>query len=83
MQDPTWVQLQKVATLCNNSRFILKDPNDDEKPAINLVSQGAWQPEPWLVSFHLLLPVTWVHVTCSCTIIRCLSFGRAKGGGRV
>ncbi|GAB4819471.1 hypothetical protein N2152v2_006517 [Parachlorella kessleri] len=35
-EDPTWVQLQKVATLCNNSRFILKDPNDDEKPAINL-----------------------------------------------
>lgn len=34
--EATFKQLQKVATLCNNSRFILKDPNDDEKPAIDL-----------------------------------------------
>ena len=34
--DPNWKQLQKVATLCNNSRFVLKDKDDETKPPINL-----------------------------------------------
>lgn len=34
--DPTWARLQMVATLCNNSRFVLKDPNDETKPPIDL-----------------------------------------------
>lgn len=37
-QDPTWLKLQMVATLCNNSRFVVKDKDDDSKPPIDLVS---------------------------------------------
>lgn len=36
LEDPTWKKLQMVATLCNNSRFVLKDKDDENKPAINL-----------------------------------------------
>lgn len=36
VEDPTWQKLQMVATLCNNSRFLLKDSADDSKPPIVL-----------------------------------------------
>jgi sodium/potassium-transporting ATPase subunit alpha len=38
-EDPTWQKLQMVATLCNNSRFVLKDKNDENSEVINLVNE--------------------------------------------
>jgi sodium/potassium-transporting ATPase subunit alpha len=35
--DPTWEKLQMVATLCNNSRFLLVDAADEGKPPLDLV----------------------------------------------
>ncbi|KAL4422112.1 hypothetical protein ABPG77_003397 [Micractinium sp. CCAP 211/92] len=35
-QDPTWLKLQMVATLCNNSRFVVVDKDDESKPPIDL-----------------------------------------------
>lgn len=35
-QDETWQKLQMVATLCNNSRFVVTDPDDDSKAPLNL-----------------------------------------------
>lgn len=37
--SPSWQALQKVATLCNNSRFVLTDPDDDEKPPLDLAKE--------------------------------------------
>ncbi|PSC70763.1 sodium potassium-transporting ATPase subunit alpha-1 [Micractinium conductrix] len=37
-QDPTWQKLQMVATLCNNSRFVIKDNDDESAPPIDLVT---------------------------------------------
>jgi hypothetical protein len=37
LQDETWQKLQMVATLCNNSRFVVTDPDDDSKAPLNLV----------------------------------------------
>lgn len=34
--DPTFAHLQMVGTLCNNARFLTKDPNDESKPPIDL-----------------------------------------------
>ena len=48
LEDPTWKRLQMVATLCNNSRFILKDKDDENAPVIDLKSA---QEEP---DFNLL-----------------------------
>ena len=36
LNDPTWKRLQMVATLCNNSRFVLKDKEDENAPIIDL-----------------------------------------------
>ena len=42
--DPTWQKLQMVATLCNNSRFIVQEKEDEPgktaKPPLDLV--GGW-----------------------------------------
>jgi sodium/potassium-transporting ATPase subunit alpha len=38
-KSPSWQALQRVATLCNNSRFVLTDPDDDEKPPLNLAEE--------------------------------------------
>lgn len=38
-EDPTWQKLQMVATLCNNSRFVLKDKNDENSEVINLAEE--------------------------------------------
>ena len=42
--DPTWQKLQMVATLCNNSRFIVQEkeeePGKTAKPPLDLV--GGW-----------------------------------------
>ena len=42
-EDPTWQKLQMVATLCNNSRFVLKSA-DDESEVIDLL-EGIKKPE--------------------------------------
>jgi sodium/potassium-transporting ATPase subunit alpha len=36
-ESTSWQALQRVATLCNNSRFVLTDPDDDEKPPLDLI----------------------------------------------
>ncbi|KAI8105250.1 hypothetical protein M9435_000418 [Picochlorum sp. BPE23] len=38
-EAPTWQALQRVATLCNNSRFVLTDADDEDKPALNLAEE--------------------------------------------
>lgn len=40
LQDPTWQKLQMVATLCNNSRFVVVEKEEEGKetrPPLDLV----------------------------------------------
>ena len=39
IKSPSWQALQRVATLCNNSRFVLTDPDDEEKPPLNMAEE--------------------------------------------
>lgn len=36
VNSPSWQALQRVATLCNNSRFVLTDADDEDRPPLNL-----------------------------------------------
>ena len=39
VESAGWQALQRVATLCNNSRFVLTDADDEDKPPLNLAEE--------------------------------------------
>ncbi len=39
VESAGWQALQRVATLCNNSRFVLTDADDEDRPPLNLAEE--------------------------------------------